>query len=280
MVFSLNVLLAASACYVIYARAEENGPTGGSWQGLSFGIVGSLLMVLAGLLAARKEVPRWRVGSAQAWLRAHIWLGLLSVPFILFHAGFRWGGGLEQALLLVFALVIGSGLVGLVFQHYLPRVLKTSTPKEAMFEQIPAVCQALRRTADERIVAICGSLFEPAPVVAQGALSAEQSATEKQVLRQFYVTTVRPFLAVDANGASPLANSSRAAAVFAQVRQTLPAPLHVVLLELDAICDERRQLALQSRLHRWLHWWLFLHVPLSLSLLVLGLAHAVTALYY
>ena len=43
---------------------------------------------------------------------------------------------------------------------------------------------------------------------------------------------------------------------------------------------ERRRLAEQERLHGWLHGWLLLHIPLSAALLVLGVAHAVTALYY
>lgn len=279
IVFSALVLLIATALYVLYARSADNGPTGGSWQGLLFGIAGSALMIFAGLLAARKKVPRWPIGSAQMWLRAHIWLGLLSLPCILFHAGFRFGGLLEQVLLIVFALVVGSGIVGLVFQSYLPSVIKTSTPREAMFEQIPAVCDSLRRTADERVVAICGSLFESA--AAEPTIPPPpETEPENQTLREFYVSTVRPFLSADANGESTLSNPSHAGAVFSQVQQTLPKRMHAVLSELDSICDERRQLAKQVRLHRWLHLWLFLHVPLSLSLLVLGIVHAVAAVYY
>ena len=119
-------------------------------------------MVFAGLLAGRKKVPRLPIGTARLWLKAHIWLGLLSVPLILFHAGFHWGGLLEQALLVVFALVILSGLAGVAFQQYLPRHIKEVTSREAMFEQIPHVCAALRATADDYVVSLCGSLFPPA----------------------------------------------------------------------------------------------------------------------
>lgn len=279
MIFSVIALVSATALFAVYVRLSQQGPSGGSWQGLLFGIVGSVLMTVAGALSARKKLPRARLGAAQTWLRAHIWLGLLSVPCILFHAGFRWGGLLEQALWLTFAMVIISGLMGLVFQHYLPGVLKASTPKEAMFEQITAVCEALRRTADERVAAICGTLFEPPPEVAPLG-SAVTTDVGIQTLRQFYVTTVRPYLAADWRGAVPLQDVSRCGAIFSQVRQSLPQRLHGVLAELDAICDERRQLAWQVRLHRWLHLWLFLHVPLSLTLLVLGLAHAIAAAYY
>jgi len=52
------------------------------------------------------------------------------------------------------------------------------------------------------------------------------------------------------------------------------------LTELEAACEERRAYADQERIHRWLHGWLLLHIPLSLALLVLGALHAVVSLYY
>jgi hypothetical protein len=54
--------------------------------------------------------------------------------------------------------------------------------------------------------------------------------------------------------------------------------VHDVLTDLENICDEARQLLRQERLHRWLHGWLLLHIPLSLALILLGAVHAVMAL--
>jgi hypothetical protein len=36
----------------------------------------------------------------------------------------------------------------------------------------------------------------------------------------------------------------------------------------------------QELLHRWLHGWLLVHIPLSLALILLGAVHAVMALRY
>jgi hypothetical protein len=33
-------------------------------------------------------------------------------------------------------------------------------------------------------------------------------------------------------------------------------------------------------MHGWLHKWLYLHIPLSMMLLVMGVIHAVSALWY
>ena len=50
--------------------------------------------------------------------------------------------------------------------------------------------------------------------------------------------------------------------------------------EIQAWCDERRMLDLQTRLHHWLHAWLFIHVPFSFLLLILTFWHAWVTLFY
>ncbi len=47
------------------------------------------MMLFAGLLGARKKVPLWRIGRAKVWMRGHLWLGVLSLPMILYHVGFH-----------------------------------------------------------------------------------------------------------------------------------------------------------------------------------------------
>ena len=93
---------------------------GGTPLGLAFGIVGFAFMIFAGLLGARKKVPVWRVGRAQTWMRGHLWLGVLALPMILFHAGFRFGGPLTTVLMVLLIIVVASGVFGAALQHYLP----------------------------------------------------------------------------------------------------------------------------------------------------------------
>src|SRR6058998_1224284 len=68
----------ATAAYMPYAASRPNGPSGGSWPGLVFGLLGFALMIYAGLLGARRKVPTWRLGRATTWMKGHLWLGLLS----------------------------------------------------------------------------------------------------------------------------------------------------------------------------------------------------------
>lgn len=272
MIVTACLFAAATALYLWYALAWEGGPRGKTGPGILFGIAGSLLMLFAGLLSARKKVPNWRLGKAQTWLRGHIWLGLLSVPLILYHTGFRWGGTLETVLLLLLAAIVASGLFGLALQNYLPRIMKTATPHEATYEQIPSVCAALCRTADAEVLAACNSLFET-------STDSNSLADEGAMLREFYRSTVRPYLGdPHPRGEARLQDRHQSEAIFAQVRSMTPARLHSTLEKLTAICEERRQMSDQLRLHYWLHGWLYVHLPLSLALLVLTILHIVTSL--
>ncbi len=155
---STGILLVAGVTYVIYASSSPNGAHGGSVAGLIYGIVGTLMMVFAGLLAGRKRVPHWRLGSAKFWLKGHLWLGTLSFPLILFHAGFGWGGLLENILWVTFAIVVVSGFLGVALQHYMPRLLTSRVPYETFTAQLPYQCRRNQFLADRAVADLCGKL--------------------------------------------------------------------------------------------------------------------------
>src|SRR5262249_55640575 len=119
-------------------------------------------------------------------------------------------------------------------------------------------------------------------MVSQTNLMASQVGMGAKVqFQQFYEGQVRPFLDGGDVRSSFLANPMEAEQAFARLR-ALPAlaSAREQLTLLQLLCDERRQLPEQERLHHWLHGWLLIHIPLSALLLVLGVAHAVMALYY
>ncbi|PYN69484.1 MAG: hypothetical protein DMD90_02765, partial [Candidatus Rokuibacteriota bacterium] len=75
-----------------------------------------------GLLGARRKVPTWRLGRATTWMKGHLWLGLLSYLLILYHSGLAWGGTLTLVLMLLFTIVIASGIYGVLLQQFMPRL--------------------------------------------------------------------------------------------------------------------------------------------------------------
>lgn len=155
---SAAIMAVATASYVIYAESTPKGPSGGSLMGLIYGVIGSLMMIYAGLLGGRKQFPFWRLGSAQFWLRGHIWFGTLSFPLILFHAGFGLGGLLEQILMGFFFVVWLSGFFGLAMQHFMPKLLTSRISRETFSAQIPYIRKRNRILADKMISVDCGKV--------------------------------------------------------------------------------------------------------------------------
>jgi hypothetical protein len=105
------------------------GATGSSPSGLVFGISGVSLMMFAGLLPLGRKLARWKILRLRTLQRGHIWLGLLSMPLVLFHSGFRTGGLLSFALLMILGAILLSGIAGLVFMHQLPLAKDGKTGK-------------------------------------------------------------------------------------------------------------------------------------------------------
>src|SRR5579872_66723 len=118
-----GLTLLATGAYVPYHLLSLNGPSGGSWTGLTFGILSFGLMLFVGLLGLRRRFPTLRVGRPEIWMRGHLWLGMLIVPLVLFHAGFRFGGTLAILLMVLLLLVTLSGILGIILQQILPRVM-------------------------------------------------------------------------------------------------------------------------------------------------------------
>lgn len=271
MQVTLGCAAVAAAAFVPYAMRSQYGPRGGSFIGLTFGVLAYGLMLFAGLLGARKKVPVWRLGRAQNWLRGHLWLGALSLLLVFFHSGFRMSGPLGKILTLLSILVVGGGILGAALQHYLPSVMTERVPLETIYQEIPQIRSRLQAEADQIVTAICAS-----PI---SALSALETANREQ-FREIYAGRIQPFLAGSHAAASELSSAERSARTFQTLRKLVPPPLHNSLAELEAICEEQRQLHRQVTLYRWMHGWLLVHVPLSIVLLVLVAAHALMALRY
>ena len=142
------VVIVSLIGYLWYASTQPGGPRGGTAIGLTFGIAGYAMMLFEGLLGARKKVPVWRLGRMQTWMRGHIWLGLATLPLILFHAGFAFRGPLTAVLMWMFFAVYVSGIVGAILQHYLPSLITSRVPLETIYEEIPHIRQQLRDEAD------------------------------------------------------------------------------------------------------------------------------------
>ncbi len=293
---SVAALVIATAVYIPYARSTPQGAGGGTTMGLIYGSVASAFMLFAGLLGARKKVPIWRIGRAQAWMRGHLWLGFISYPLIFLHSGFRFGVGLTRGLMWLFTVVFVSGVVGAILQHFMPRLTTQRIPLETIYEQIGRVRVQLVDEAtalvNEAAAALQGNVSQAteqqlAAAASAGTMGGLTVASGMQVdeeasveLQNFFDREMQPYLSQGGSRTRTLGERGRAQAMFQQLRVLLPANLHSTVDDLENICEEKRELDQQARYHRILHGWLLVHIPLSYAVLLLGTFHAVMALRY
>src|SRR5689334_5062014 len=94
---ALALFSGMSVLYLGLGLGSSEWPGGASLVGFCYGVAGGLIILFECFLYVRKKYLRaWRIGRTQVWLRAHIWLGLLTVPLLVYHSGFRLGGTLSS----------------------------------------------------------------------------------------------------------------------------------------------------------------------------------------
>ena len=154
-------------------ETTEHHTVGGTPLGLWFGTISLAIFLFAILLSLRKKIPLWRVGTVQRWLRAHIWLTVLTIPLVLLHSGFRLGGGMTTFLMVLYTIVMVSGFYGLFLQHLMPRLMKARLPAETVYEQIPHIRAQLAAAAGKM-----RDSFKPAPAKKTDGGAPAPSATK------------------------------------------------------------------------------------------------------
>lgn len=304
-----SAVVAAASVSVYWMDSAQRGPTMGRYGstplGLAFGIAGLLVMLFLAGLSAKRKAPTLRLGRAQTWLRGHIWLGLLLVLFVALHAAFRAGGQLTIALWVLLGLITASGVFGLILQQTLPRLMLYSLPGETIAQQLEREKENLVTLAEGLVKEFAGSLDQPAPPYVESpaatpapAVAAETTGTTTQTamvavkpmskpvaprppmggepLRLFYLQRVAPYLRGDASGQA----LKQPELFFHALRIETPEHIHPGIESLRELCLRREELLKQQRMMRVLLGWLIVHVPLSWSLLLLTVIHAVVALRF
>jgi hypothetical protein len=290
----LGAMAASAAGVGLLSLARRSWPAkpGGTGAGLVLGACAAVLVVMAALLGVRRRFVRLPAGSLAAWLRAHLWIGMLCLVFALLHGGLSLGGPLTTALVVVLVAAVGSGVLGAVLQHVLPGALDASGAADFVEDPRRALARA-RRDAFTLVWAASGAppgdaaerdalaaLFgEPVRAPRPSALAAPGGVGQDELAR-FYRDVVLPFLRGPSAARSPLAASADAALVFDAEAAGIGAALRGPLDDLAALCEAARRARRELARQRWMHAWLLVHIPLSMALLVLLAAHAALALRY
>ncbi|MBM3262863.1 MAG: hypothetical protein FJY97_05480 [candidate division Zixibacteria bacterium] len=255
--FSLSLLLFYTSSRFSFSQSRFYEVSGWCLWGL--------LLVLA-LFTVRKKLPFLPLFTAAGWLRFHLYAGVASVFLFGLHVKtVTPTGAMEIALTLLFILVVLSGLVGWGLSRLIPKRL-TTRGEQVIFERIPE----LRLRLGQEVEALV-------------ARAAAENGTA--TLPEFHARRLIGFFAASRNFWWHLVESNR--------------PYYRLMTELSALDrylndDERHLLGEMTRLIRIkddldyqyahqtvLKYWLFIHIPLTYSLLMTGFVHGILmAVYY
>ena len=253
-------------------KASDHRSIGGTPLGLVLGTISLGIFVFAALLGVRKKLSFLPVGNVQRWLRGHVWLTLLTIPLILLHSGFRLGGPMTTTLMVLYAIVMVSGIYGLILQHKLPTMMKESLPAEIVFEQIPNVRAQLCAAAEKLHRSFKQHATSGSAVVAT-------DVSQQEVLAGFIEQRLLPYLRARRGERYRLGHAREADNIFRHLKLRVDEIYRGRVDEMRYWCDERRLIDTQLHMQYWLHGWLFVHVPLSFLLLLMTMWHAFVTLF-
>lgn len=257
----LATLLVMLSLLPYLAWQPRHGHNGGTWLGYTLGTIGALLIVWLMLLGIRKR--RYGPGewSLQAWLSAHVYLGLALIVLATLHAGFQVGLNIHTAAYMLMLLVIASGVVGVVLYVRVPRLLTANRRGDTLEAMAREVVELDRRAAQLAL----GLGDDIAAEVRRGR---DETRVGGGFWRQL----------------SGRDRSCATAAAFARIEQLAQSEpgeaIDALLGTLKRKQEVLRRMRQDIRYKALLDVWLLFHVPLSFALLAALIAHIVAVFFY
>jgi len=253
--------------------------------GLIYGTIALVIFIFAALLGWRRSHPTWKLGRIQIWLKAHIWLTIFTIPLVLLHSGFHGGGLMTELLLALYAFVMISGFWGLALQNIVPRIMREYLPQETIFEQIPYIRGQLIAKAQSalvKLVELSAATDSDSESMRGGAgtlVASAPRADSTTAVLAFLEKEALPYLQATHSRRLRLRRRQVSDDLFGAMSLQVPELLRPSVEQIRELCNEKRTLDFQVRLHRWLHGWLLVHAPTSILLVVFTLWHAFVAAF-
>ena len=265
-VWRWGFVVAALSCAIVLAlNAGLSELRSGNAWGISYGIAATVVLVGAMLIGARRRTMkislRLRLGRSRTWLYFHVYGGVLFLLLVLMHSGFRLPVGALTTWLWILSLwTAASGLVGLGLQRWIPKTLSSGLAVEVNYERIPELIRELRESA-QKLVQTC----DPAVQSLYARNIDDELARPERRLIYFR----------DITGGIRMKLKE-----LHYLRGLLGGEDRERLDELERIYRTKLEVDAHYTLQQALRGWLYIHVPVSIVLLILVVIHLFSVLYY
>lgn len=224
---------------------------------------GWLLLVGTALLAIyniRKKLPFLPLVKSATWLQVHIYMGWLVIILFLLHTSFQFPRGpLEIVLWSLFVAVAGSGVFGIVMSRTAPKRLQLQGER-IIFERIPEF---------------------RAKLAAEVKDLAMRSVTEtsSNTIAEYYAQRLQSYFSGPRNLLAHLVQSggslSRTCGEIRSLERYLNKQGQELLGEIESRVIAKDNLDYQYVLQLIMKCWLFVHIPLTYSLILVTALHVV-----
>ncbi len=240
---------------------------GGTWYGYTLGTIGALLIVWLTLLGLRKRAITQGRWSLKAWTSAHVYLGLSLTVIATLHTGFQFGWNVHTLAYTFMMLVIASGAFGIYYYATVPKLMgenRAENTQEEMISELNAIDDQLDDAAQP--------------------LSADYVS---EIQRAINNTKITGGLMTRLSGKVGRCATSRALlkmrkAVEGSTNQTDKhgEDLSSVISILDRKAVMLNRVRTHIRYKSLLELWLYVHVPITIALLVTLTAHIFSVFFY
>jgi cell division protein FtsB len=258
--YALAAIILITLVYVGVTAQLRAVPAAGDLFGHGLGILGFLLMLMTETLySLRKRSRSARWGRMSAWLRFHIFTGLVGPYMVLLHTSWKFSG-LAGAVAAMTVIIVVSGVVG--------RYIYTAVPRTADGVEVEAA------ELERQIAATEAEL--------QRWLATRPEGTQSLVQRLEALP--------DVTGGGPLLVLGRAFSEWGYrlawwgERRRMDAQERAQAREMDRLLHRRRtlerQVASLALARRMLAIWHTVHIPIGMVLFATAFVHVGAALYY
>lgn len=278
--YALLILLCATIVFV--SQPQVPGASGSTWQGY---VLGGLSLVLVYWLAAL-GIRKRRYASAgllQRWVSAHVYIGLVVVIVVLLHSGAELGWNVHGLAFVLLVITVLSGIFGCIVYLVVPGRLaevRNGGQREMLFAELAQLNAACLSAAQQ-----CTPATE---LAVQSSLSGTQIGGGV-IAQLFALDRSTAVISWDTPDAAqvPEKNFGQQLLLEYLAAEAPDARTDVevrVLTELVSIVARRQEVLRRVRqdvqLQGWLQFWLYLHIPTTVALLVALVIHVVVVFFH
>ncbi|MGR3177605.1 MAG: hypothetical protein ACUZ8E_06075 [Candidatus Anammoxibacter sp.] len=226
-----------------------------------YGVLGVCFIIFLALYNIRLKIYSFAMGSAQGWLVAHIYIGVLTILVIIIHANCNISGSLNIITFILFLIVIISGIVGFLIYKNVPLSLSKYGRDVLTADQIK---KRITKYQDEAEKAVA-------------EMSIDSREFYEKFLKSGFKSKRMKFRHLFMQETEVVDNQKK---MFGKYIDRLPAKeIYAMELFINHIVEKEKLRFMLAKI-KLMRAWLNIHVPLTGAMMVFVIIHTLSMFYY